>query len=182
MRNVTLWSVLTLVTVVAGGGATLLIDRAQLQRWGESGVAVPLGQPYAVQLPAGDMLVYYESSEQVPTNDVLLAMRDADGHVMRAGLPAEDNSYRLSRDGWSGRALWEYRNLPAGEYTVVVNNPHYASDDEIPERDRVVFAKEPNALADVLALRRRTHVIGLAVTLALAAAFYGAHIWSGRAR
>lgn len=182
MRNITLWSVLTLLTVVIGGGATLLVDRAQLRRWGESGVAIPLGQPYAVDLPAGDMLVYYESSERVPTNNVLLAMRDAEGRIMRGRRPGEDNSYRLRGDGWSGRALWEYRDLEAGEYTVVVNNPHYASDEEIPERDRVVFAKQPNALADVLANRRRVHVIGIALTLTLAAAFYGAHIWAGRSR
>lgn len=181
MRNVTIWSVLTLITVLAGGGGTLLFDRMELRRWGESGIAIPLGQAYDVDLPAGSTVVYYESSAQVPTHDVLLAMRDGDGRLVPLRPPAEDNSYRLNGDGWSGRALWEYADLPEGTYTVVVTNSHYERNEDIPEDDRVVFVKEPNTLADVHARRRRIHLFGVGITLVLAAGFYGAHLRAGRA-
>ena len=126
------------------------------------------------------MHVYYESFETVPIDGVLLAVRGPDGAVMRPIIPSESSDFRVPFAG-SGRALWAYDDLEPGRYTVLVNNPNFVSNEAVPDGDRIVFAKSPDTLAEILRTRRVIRLVGATITIVAAGGLYVAHARALRA-
>ena len=179
-HGITRWNKLALLAVVGGAALTLGVDQLVLRRWAASGIQVPVGALTSVNLPGGAMHVYYESLESVPTDDVLLAVTGADGAAVRPSIPMESSGFRVPFAG-SGRALWAYDDLEAGPYRVLVNNPNFVSNEAVPDGDRIVFAKSPDTLGEVLRTRRVIQLAGAAITILAAGGLYVAHARTLRA-
>ena len=65
-RPITKWSVLALIVIVIGGATTLLLGQLWLEQWARTGQRAAIGLDQTVDLPAGRILVYYESTIAVP--------------------------------------------------------------------------------------------------------------------
>ena len=168
------WSLLALLAVVIGGGSTIAADRIHIRDWAFSGVRVPVGERVEVNLPAGPQLAYYESAGDLPTNVVLLEMTH-DGMGVFERRAKENNEFRLLVGGWSGRSVWSFENLEPGWYTVFVKNAHYETYDDVPDNDRLVFAKDPPTLAEAMRTSWVIRITGSVVTLGLVVVFYTLH-------
>jgi hypothetical protein len=132
-----------------------------------------------VELPAGDMLVYYETAGPIPDENVLLFVKNADGtQVPVRPNSNEDNDYRLDLSGWTGRPLWQLNGLSAGTHRIVAYASRHLRDEPTSTAERVVFAKHPNTIDEVDRWRKRIQVIGGTITLAIAITLYICHAFS----
>lgn len=154
---------------------TLVLDQTWLRAWADSGVSFPIRQRNSIDLPAGRMLVYYESQVSVPVSDALLYLFDPMGNRILPTRPDGDHSYRLWHNNWNGRALWEVEIPRADRYEFICYNNSVLSDDLVPADDRVVFLKQPS-VTEVKTVRAFIQVTGASVTLILILGFYLLHI------
>ncbi len=177
-RLITKWNVLALLVVVAGTAATLLGSRLYLQAWVDGGTKFAISavrDDYnEVDLPAGDILVYYESNESVPTGRVILFMRAPGGDPVEVGWPADDNSFEIG--GRQGRAIFSLHITEPGRHIFRCSNANYLSDNDVPAGDRIAFLKDPPTLAPVLRSRRMILLVGASITLGLAVLLYVCHV------
>jgi hypothetical protein len=146
-----------------------------LHNWWRSGISIPIGQRSRVQLPAGTMLVYYESPVAVPAGDAVL--RAFDGNDDPVPVKRLDGSmdYRLLLSGWSGRAMWEITIPQAGSYTMVCNNYTVFSDADLPAEDRVALLKRPDSFRQVALVRTFVQVTGATLTMTAVLTLYLLH-------
>ncbi|MDY7108026.1 MAG: hypothetical protein SYC29_05260 [Planctomycetota bacterium] len=174
--SITRWSVLALIVVLLGGAVTLLLGQLWLEQWARTGQRAAIGRDQTVDLPAGEMLVYYESNIAVPeVGSAKLAVRDPYGRRVRPTIPAEDNTFQMMLSDRCGRALWELNVVEPGEHTVRCFNVNFASDTDVPPGDRLVFGKQPGTVAQALVVRKTILIIGAGITLLLAAFLYIIH-------
>jgi len=178
--SITTWNVLALMVVLIGGGATLLMAHQTVRDWAYSGIRIPVGDWYDVDLPAGDVLVYYESAVSLPTANVELTLRDRRGQYIGSHHPDNANEFKLISADWAGRSLWELSIPESDTYTAQAVNYNISREDEDRSGDSIVFAKQPTALSDAMRRRNTTLAVGAAVTIVLAAALYVVHGFSLR--
>lgn len=173
-RLITVWSVLALLTAAMGTAGTLVMARAWVRSWVDSGIKLPVGSAAQVRVPADRLqsLVFYESDETVPGN-VRLDIRDRFGERYRVRVPADDQGFEV--DGRHGRALFHLDLPEPGVYDVRCLNPNYASDDEVPVDDAIVFLKDPDSKDGMLAGRRVLVAVGASVTVAVTLLLYVLH-------
>jgi hypothetical protein len=175
-RRLTRWNVLALIVVVLGAVCTTAAGQLWVHYWAKSGVRVPLGQWHTIDLPAGDMYVYYEVDGPLPDETVFLHVQDSSGRPANAFPNAnEDNDYYLAFSGWSGRPLWHLQGLESGPHNVVAWASRHLVDSPTSSAERVVFAKQPNTIAEVDATRKRIQTTGAALTIAVAILLYILH-------
>jgi len=175
-RPITKWSVLALIVVVVGGAITLLLGQLWLGQWAKTGQRLAVGSEQSVELPAGNVLVYYESSVAVPEiRTAKLSVLDPYGRRLRPIIPAEDHTFKLMFGGSSGRALWELEIVEPGVHTIRCFNNNFASDADVPAEDRVVFGKQPGSVAQAIAVRKTILITGAVITIALAVILYILH-------
>ncbi|MCL4211477.1 MAG: hypothetical protein HRU76_08550 [Phycisphaeraceae bacterium] len=148
-RPITIFSVLALLVLMVGGAGVLIFSNLRLDGWMRAGVKVPLGQPYTVDLAAGDHVVFYESPlDTLPPDGrhVHLFVLDANGERVRAhhrSVGQDDPENYGPRTLFPttrvyGRPLWDVRIPADGTYTVRVENDFEEQDAAA---DRVVFDK-----------------------------------------
>jgi len=172
--------VLALLTVLTGGLATLALSEMWVRNWMRTGVSKTVGVWEKVKLPAGKVLVYYESRVAVPTVDsdglrADLKVFDAERERMKVTTLDGHLNYHLRLLDWSGIALWEVDVPAAGEYTLVCNNYNVLSDRDIPADDRIVFLRDPPSFHDVKKGRIFILVTGATITMTGVIVFYALH-------
>lgn len=191
--SITKWNVLALLAALVGIAVTLTLAEVWLRNWMRSGVNYPIGQRVSAQLPAGKLLVYYESPVAVPVDgdsSATLKVFDADKDpipvraLRRYGSTGSSESmdYRLWLTGWSGRALWEIDVPAAGTYTLVCHNHSVLSDKDIPADDRAVLLRQPPSFAQVRTVRVFILVTGATITMTAVIALYTLHMLALRKR
>ncbi|MHC5023944.1 MAG: hypothetical protein ACYTGG_08530 [Planctomycetota bacterium] len=180
-RPITRWNLLALLAVLAGVSITLGLDHLSLHQWAQSGLAIPVGEHFEVELPVGETLVYYESRQNIVPDRILLDVIGANGERVRARPPMEENNFRLLLGGWSGRSLWNVRVEEAGTYRIRGFNADYLQDEQVPEDDRVVLFKQPRTLAEAVANRKVIQIVGASITMCVALLLYLLH-WRALAR
>jgi hypothetical protein len=175
-RPITRWSVLALIVVVLGGAMTLLLGQLWLEQWARTGQRAAIGLDQTVDLPAGRILVYYESDIAVPEiGTAALSVFDPYGRRVRPAVPAEDHTFQMMLSDRCGRALWDLDILEPGEHIVHCSNLNFASETGAPAGDRIVFGKQPGTVAQALVVRKTILIIGAGITLVLAAILYIIH-------
>ena len=172
---VTIWNLLALVVIVLGVAAALGGGEAWLHYWAGSGQKVRIGDEAQVYLEGGEQLVYYESSQAVPTFNVVLELTGTDGRKLRAIPVIEEISYSLKRGQQHGKALWRVSIPQTAWYTARARNYQVDSDTELPEEDRIVFGKKPETVEGMMSVRRVVQIGFGALGLVLAAALYAVH-------
>ena len=85
--------------------------------------------------------------------------------------PTENNNFQIK--GLNGRALFGLSVDEPGLYRLHCFNANVRSDEEVPADDRIVFLKTPSTRAQ--RVRRRIHLVGVAVTVGLAIGLYILH-------
>ena len=174
--SITKWSVLALVVIVIGGATTLLLGQLWLEHWARTGQRAAIGLDQTVDLPAGEVLVYYESAFAVPEiGTASLSAFDPYRRRVRPIIPAEDHTFQMMFSDRCGRALWELDVLEPGTHTVRCFNVNFASDTDVPSGDCIVFGKQPGTVAQALIVRKTILIIGAGITLLLAAILYIIH-------
>jgi hypothetical protein len=173
--SISIWNVLALLTVLGGGTLTLLLDQMSIRSWAYSGIRRPIGNEQIVDLPAGELLVYYESPDYVPGQPVYFSIRSADGNRIPYGTPTSDNNFALLMSGWSGRAMWQIDLPEPTRCEVIVLNDMPEFEDEDRSKHQVVFAKQPATLAEATRNRRIIQYLGAGLTIGLAIALYIVH-------
>jgi hypothetical protein len=175
-KTITRWNILALLVLVVGGCATYFGGQLWVHYWARSGTRVPLGVTCEVDLPGGDMLVYYETAGRIPDENVLLYVENADGKRVTVWPNAnEDNDYRLALSGWTGRSLWQLNGVVAGTHRVEAFASRHLSDKPTSDAERVVFGKQPNTIAEVDRLRKRFQIICGGTALSMAIGLYVLH-------
>lgn len=175
-RPITKWSVLALIVIVIGGATTLLLGQLWLEQWARTGQRAAIGLDQTVDLPAGEVLVYYESAFAVPSvGSAKLSALDPYGRRVQPIIPAEDHTFQMMFSNRCGRALWELDVLEPGEYIVHCSNLNFASETGAPTGDCIVFGKQPGTVAQALSVRKTILIIGAGITLLLAAILYIIH-------
>ncbi len=175
--SITIWNVVALLVIILGGLATLAAGQLYLHAWADSGIHVPVGGRYKVELPYGTSLVYYESSQEVPQRIPLLKVLDAYGAYAKVQpiRDLESNNFRMMLTGWSGRATHTIEIDEEGTFTVSCSPADYFSNEDVPADDRVALFKEPNALEEAHATYKLILIVGATITAVLAFACYGMH-------
>ena len=174
--SITKWSVLALVVIVIGGATTLLLGQLWLEQWARTGQRAAIGLDQTIDLPAGRILVYYESTIAVPEiGTASLSVFDPYGRRVRPAIPAEDHTFQMMFSDRCGRALWELDVVEPGAHIVRCFNVNFASDTDVPTGDCIVFGKQPGTVAQTLVVRKTILIIGAGITLLLAAILYIIH-------
>ena len=70
-KSLTIWSILALVCLLGGGGATFFISQQILPSWAATGEGGGVLRAFTVNLPKGEHYIYYESMDSVPFPDQL---------------------------------------------------------------------------------------------------------------
>lgn len=178
-RRTTIFSVLALVTLVTGGGATYLGAAVPVRDWVASGSKFPVDRETGeaagtVTLATGEQPVYFESPEVLPQGAFLqLYLADAAGRPVdrRALAGDEADRNRFEKNGVVGRTVFRVDVPAAGEYSYRFIN----ANAERFEGDVIVFGKEPDTLAECLASNRRVKIVGASITGVLVVGLYVAH-------
>jgi hypothetical protein len=180
-RPITIYSVSALLVLLIGGGITVVGSILHLDRWMESGDAVPVGRPGQVNLPSGECVVFFESTLALPSirDAIDLIVTDPAGEYVDANWieidPEEDYAPRtfLAFTSRQGRPLWRFNAPVEGLYTLRVTNMH---DDQDPEGDRIVVGKSPPSFKQAQQLNNTLKFGGLSVTGALFVLGYLMHL------
>lgn len=175
MRRITIWSVLALIVALLGATVTLITARSWVGQWAASGAKYSIGEWVQVYVPetALTSLVYYESTSEVGSRFMRLYVRDVYGEAYPPTPPEVDNEFAIG--GLQGRALFRLDLLEPGTYDMRCVNPNYASDEEIPASDRVVFLKTPNTKSEVLRVRKAILAAGGSGTILATLLLYILH-------
>ncbi len=172
-KTITIWNILALIVVVTGIPLTILQARAALQDWAQSGKRFPLGVWDVVDLKETNTLVYYESSDAIPTEYITLTFMDLDGNSLTAATAKDRNDF--SYNDKQGAALFELSLPRPGSYRFICNDAMANSIADNPKQDEIVFAKSPNSKAQAQSKSTLTYIIGGGSTLLLAAILYIVH-------
>lgn len=174
LKNITIYNTLALLVVLTGIPLTIVQGRAVLQNWTQSGKRFPFGVWDVVDLKETDTLVYYESSDDIPTEYVNLVVKDAGGSFIKISTPTERNDF--SYKDKQGLALFELYLPQPGSYSFIFNDALANNSVDNPQQNEVVFAKSPNSKAQATNKSILTYIIGGASTLGLAAILYIIHV------
>lgn len=162
-----------MLVVIIGIPLTILQGRAAMQNWAQSGKRFPLGVWGVVDLKEKDTLVYYESSDAIPTEYVTLNVMNLDGSPISYSTPQDRNDF--SHKDKQGAALFELSLPQPGSYQFICSDTMASSIADNPKQDEVVFAKSPNSKAQALKKSTFIYIIGGGSTLLLAAILYIIH-------
>ncbi len=172
---ITKWSVLALLTIVVGGGLTLLAGQAWILVWAGSGLRFTVGNSHNVDLPAGPVIVYYESSAGVPSANVDFVIYDDPQNPIYRKTVTESNSFKTLIGGRSGRSLWELDVPEAGQFEFKSSNDNISAEGEDRSGDRIVFLKQPATLAEAEKIRKVILITGGSITILFVIIFYIMH-------
>lgn len=174
-RPITRWNIAALLIMVIGVAMSWFAGQYSLQRWAQSGEKMPVGEWSAVDLPEGDLIVYYESRIAVPGNSSMLSVRGPDGGLLpprRVNRGAQRASGEIA--GLSIEDLFIIDIRQPGQHQLFLLNSSY-DPDQLPADDRITVLKVPRTLAAALERRQTVMLIGGSVTGTLAIICYILH-------
>lgn len=164
-----------LFVLVCGVAFTLVAGQLVLLTWARTGDRVLVGAEQSVDLDYGEQSIFYESFESVPASNVRMTLRDPYGRLVRPAFPPEPENFRLWLNGHSGRALWTLNVIEPGTYALTVANANYASDEAVPDGDRLVFNKRPPSLHEAEQWRKVVQITTASITFAIVVVLYVLH-------
>jgi len=182
-RPITIYSILALVVLVAGGGATLAFSFLSIDNWIDEGDPYPIGRLNTMELPEGRVVFFFESPEIVPGNPdgVQIYIRRPDGEPLSSerieDVPiSEAESYGprpfLPRRRVFGRPLWAVDVPASGVYEVRVTNN---LEEQNMREDRIVVGKTPQSFAAMKKRNDQLKIAGLSITGAVFVLLYIMH-------